>query len=48
MSIEVTTQTELVSDIAFHPGGQLPSKVKAKGCCAPVWECDIDGNPVQS
>ena len=38
----------LVSDIAFHPGGQLPSKVKAKGCCAPVWECDIDGNPVQS
>ena len=33
-----------VTDIAFHPGGQLPSKVKAKGCCAPVWECDIDRN----
>ena len=36
----------LVTDIAFHPDGNLPEKVKARGCCAPVWECDIDGNPV--
>ena len=35
-----------LSDIAVHPDPMYPNKVKAKGCCGPVWECDIDGNPV--
>jgi hypothetical protein len=24
-------------------GDAYPSKIKARGCCAPVWECDEDG-----
>ena len=35
-----------VSDLAVHPNGNYPEKVKAKGCCAPVWECDEDGEAV--
>jgi hypothetical protein len=35
-----------LSDIVVHPNGQYPEKVKAKGCCKPCYECDIDGNPV--
>lgn len=34
-----------LKEIAVHPDGRFPQKVKAKGCCAPVWECDIDGKP---
>jgi hypothetical protein len=37
-----------LKDIAVHPDGQLPQKVKAKGCCAPVWECDVDGKGIES
>jgi hypothetical protein len=37
-----------LKDIAVHPDGDYPEKVKAKGCCAPVWECDIDGNKIES
>ena len=33
-------------DIVIHPDGQFPQKVKAKCCCAPVWEVDIDGNRI--
>ena len=33
-----------VKDIAFHRNADYPTKVKAKRCCAPVWECDINGN----
>ncbi len=36
-----------VKDIVVHPDGEYPQKGKAKGCCAPVWECDIDGNRVK-
>ena len=36
-----------LEDIAVHPDGDYPQKVKARGCCAPVWECDIDGNKVE-
>lgn len=25
-----------------------PEKIKAKGCCAPVWEVDIHGNKIES
>jgi hypothetical protein len=32
-----------VKDIVVHKDAAYPSKIKAKGCCAPVWECDIDG-----
>jgi hypothetical protein len=32
-----------------HPKStdQYPNKIKAKGCCGPVWECDIEGNPIK-
>jgi len=36
-----------MSDISVHPNGSFPEKIKAKGCCGPVWECDIDGNAAQ-
>ena len=32
-----------LQDIAVHPDGQYPEKIKARGCCAPVWEVDEDG-----
>lgn len=32
-----------VSEIAVHPNGMYPDKVKAPGCVGKVWECDIDG-----
>jgi hypothetical protein len=35
-----------LEDIVTHPYGQYPAKVKAIGCCAPVYEVDIDGVPV--
>ena len=35
-----------LKDIVVHPDGDYPEKIKAKGCCAPVWECDIDGKPI--
>jgi hypothetical protein len=38
----------LLSDISVHPDGEFPQKVKARGCCAPVWEVDQDGEPVVS
>ncbi|HZO60737.1 MAG TPA: hypothetical protein VFB51_13690 [Solirubrobacterales bacterium] len=37
-----------VADIAFHPGGMYPDKVKAKGACAPVWEVHEDGTAVDA
>ena len=35
-----------LADIAVHPDGQYPEKVKARGCCGPVFEVDRKGNPV--
>ena len=35
-----------VKDIAMHPKGKYPQKVKASRCCAPVWECDVNGKPI--
>jgi hypothetical protein len=32
-----------LEDIVVHPNGQYPEKVKAKGCCAPVWEVNRKG-----
>ena len=37
-----------LKDIAVHPSGRYPEKVKAKGCCGPVYEVDEDGKPVSS
>ncbi|MFT4076448.1 MAG: hypothetical protein QM647_13060, partial [Asticcacaulis sp.] len=37
-----------LEDIVTHPTGSYPAKVKAKGCCAPVYECDIWGDPVKT
>ena len=36
-----------LKDIAFHKNAQFPTKVKARAICAPVWECDINGDPVK-
>ena len=35
-----------LSDMAVVDNPQYPDKIKAKGCCGPVWECDEDGNPI--
>jgi hypothetical protein len=32
--------------LCVHPNGDHPDKVKARGCAAPVWEVDRDGDPV--
>ncbi len=37
-----------VKDISVHPDARYPSKIKASGCCSPVWECTIDGEIVAS
>jgi hypothetical protein len=36
-----------VSDIVVHHPAQYPSKVKARGCCAPVYEVDRYGKPIK-
>ena len=41
----VACQVKL-SDIAVHPDGSYPQKIKAKGCCGPVVEVDRNGKPV--
>mgnify|MGYP001617184426 CR=1 FL=1 len=33
-----------LKDISVHPDGYHPYKVKARGCCAPVYEVDRKGN----
>jgi len=35
-----------LKDIIVHKDAEYPQKVKAPRCCAPVWECDINGKPV--
>jgi hypothetical protein len=35
-----------LADLVVHPDGQYPEKVKARGCAAPIWEVDRDGEPV--
>ncbi len=35
-----------LKDIAVHPDGDYPQKVKARGCCAPVYEVDIHGRRI--
>jgi hypothetical protein len=37
-----------VGDIVVHKDPLYPSKIKAKGVCAPVFEVDIDGEPVEA
>jgi hypothetical protein len=37
-----------LKDIAVHPDGTYPQKCKARGCCAPIWECDINGNRIDT
>lgn len=50
MTIEVHNQAEFDAAREAHPyhgpDARYPTKVKAKGCCAPVFECDDDGEPV--
>ena len=35
-----------LEDIAVHPDGNYPQKVKFKGCAAPCYEVDRDGKPI--
>jgi hypothetical protein len=35
-----------LADMAVHPNGDFPQKVKARGCCGPVYEVDENGEPV--
>jgi hypothetical protein len=35
-----------LTDIAVHPDGDYPQKVKARAVSAPIWECDEDGKPL--
>ena len=35
-----------LKDIVVHKDAQYPTKVKAKGCCGPVYEVDRYGEPV--
>jgi hypothetical protein len=37
-----------LSDIAVHSGGRYPHKVKARACCAPVWEVNEDGKRIEA
>ena len=37
-----------LSDIAVHQDADYPHKVKARGCCAPVYECDADGRALRA
>ena len=34
-----------IVDLAVHQDAQYPDKIKGRGCCAPIFEVDIDGNP---
>jgi hypothetical protein len=36
-----------LEDIAFHPGGVYPDKVKARRLCAPIYEVHEDGTAVE-
>ena len=36
-----------LSDIAVHPDGKYPEKIKAMGCCDPIWEVDINGKEIK-
>jgi hypothetical protein len=38
----------LLSDMCIHPDGIYPQKVKSPGCCAPIWEVDVDGNKLEA
>ena len=35
-----------LSEIAIHPDGEMPQKVKARGCCKPCFEVDLKGNRI--
>jgi len=38
-----------VADIRIpRPDDSYPTKVKARGCCAPIWEVDIDGHLLET
>jgi hypothetical protein len=36
-----------LADMAVVPNPEYPDKIKAAGCCAPVWECDRDGKRIE-
>ena len=55
MTLEFTKNAEkfvacpvALLDMAVHADGIYPQKVKARGCCGPVYEVDIDGVAVMA
>jgi hypothetical protein len=53
MTKEFCTPTHFIagwvnlSDMAVHEDGQYPQKCKIHKYAAPVWECDVDGKPIE-
>ena len=50
-AIDYTAEHDLIcptrlSDMAVHPDGTYPQKVKASGCAAPIWEVNRRGEPI--
>lgn len=37
-----------LADIATHAKAEYPHKVKARGCCWPTWEVDINGKAIKA
>jgi hypothetical protein len=44
----VACPVAIVDMRAPKPTDSYPRKIKARGCCAPVWECNIDGEAVST
>ncbi len=36
-----------LADISVHPDGDYPQKIKARGCAAPTFEVNYDGEPIE-
>ena len=37
-----------LKDFSVHPAAEYPDKIKARGCCGPVYEVDRLGNPIRA
>jgi hypothetical protein len=36
-----------LADMALVDKPEYPDKIKARGCCGPVWECNLDGERIK-
>jgi len=37
-----------LADTVVHENAKYPDKIKARGCCGPVWECDREGKRIEA